>query len=1315
MNLILEVMQKGGPYVGPRGGLWEDAKRTIPFDKKKHEAKIKKVRKAKREAEKKKPQPQLTFNFGAKVPEKGPKGPKPTPPPAPPPKAVDPVVAAVATHPAPQAIDKRAVNAIFTSPVTKANFGDKLEEVKALSPESLAFLGGKVQTLADMYAAKGKALPPNIELLEKLVDSFSDPKESEDNFETMPDDVALKLSGSAANIVESMEGFLRDGKSTSAEAMQVSFSKTVDDALAHPGIVNHPQLVKDLKAAQVESAALMATVVHSQAELDRVATRKALVAKAKVMAAGTLTDAELTTKEKEHSKLKNLAIRDARRAKSSGTPTEAKAAEDAADHADWKHGVYEGEVYRRKVDGEWGTPQGPKEQESNFETMPDDQPHAGTSDLGQELARLKSSADEAIVSRRGLGDSSVSTRLIVLANQTRELLDRNDLSDVTRGDLQSTADWLLSEAKKFEKRGAAANLGDDIRLALQTAEEYGKQVLYQGRQDKRDGKSREYIVGVALPKLNAAMDGLKKFDRVEGVTDAHRKRLDSKKVEVQAVIDTINAGPKKSVAEPLPRKGSVSFADAKDKVMAKRPRKRKRGDELSLVHRPSGETRIKDSGKHVWGSRYDLAQIQKMVEAGDLVIDGTSLGEMNHEDARYLVKKQNLVEMPTLEAMRKHGMTPGAAIQVTAIIAAVKKAPNDSPESRAQYVSDLRRLEASLYRVQNTKDINELIGDWGRDGLELPTRIVVQEHIQDRSEAHKAARDYTKQTGKKHEVYYQSSYGHSSGSSYKVARKGDRPFESLGDPLSKMIDIRSRNTPKWWRSAKDLAYRADSEEISGEGNGWAVLGSNGDSKDEKKAAKAQATREARKKLAEQGIGITKRGFSEVKATRDVNRVNSEPLPDEASSDRIQGDFGLVGVQYGEEEYMTQADREHHTKQLEASMHNFANVVGAPPKAMALDGKLAIAIGARGRGKASAHYEQAHKIINLTKFNGGGTLAHEWGHALDNVLGERFGLRYVPKAGIYLSHMADYTDGEFEAVPEPIRRAIGDFVDVLRKGGDNPEVKDRRRAELKELRASRQSNVTSANAMLAVMSDLKRRVDPSKIPSMVKARQERLKEYKAELKGRKGAHKRLAAKSKANGTGTMAYLKRAGDIGALARQIEKYEAATVEIQSGGRTVREGDSAKYDQLSAEHSARVAIDKDYSKKERVLVKTIDSGMSEYMANSLEAGKQYWGSDREMFARAFETFIFDKMAESGMKDTYLASNNGDHPLYPQGDERKQFNTAIQNLLDAVKAEGVLQKALALILPLLPTQPEQQRLVLRKSLRKHPTERLTVALSVKA
>ena len=98
------------------------------------------------------------------------------------------------------------------------------------------------------------------------------------------------------------------------------------------------------------------------------------------------------------------------------------------------------------------------------------------------------------------------------------------------------------------------------------------------------------------------------------------------------------------------------------------------------------------------------------------------------------------------------------------------------------------------------------------------------------------------------------------------------------------------------------------------------------------------------------------------------------------------DFGIRGVQAGN--YVTDDDRAHHTRQAFVALHGLADVLQIPRETISYNGRLGLAFGARGGGKAAAHYEPSLKVINITRNRGGGSLAHEWGHFLDHMLGEQ---------------------------------------------------------------------------------------------------------------------------------------------------------------------------------------------------------------------------------------------------------------------------------------------------------------------------------------
>ena len=93
-------------------------------------------------------------------------------------------------------------------------------------------------------------------------------------------------------------------------------------------------------------------------------------------------------------------------------------------------------------------------------------------------------------------------------------------------------------------------------------------------------------------------------------------------------------------------------------------------------------------------------------------------------------------------------------------------------------------------------------------------------------------------------------------------------------------------------------------------------------------------------------------------------------------------FGFRGVQFGN---WVEADRRRcDLNDAHDALTDLAEAVGLPVAALGFGGKLGLAFGARGKGKAMAHYEPSQAVINLTKTSGPGCLAHEWFHALDNL-------------------------------------------------------------------------------------------------------------------------------------------------------------------------------------------------------------------------------------------------------------------------------------------------------------------------------------------
>ena len=149
-------------------------------------------------------------------------------------------------------------------------------------------------------------------------------------------------------------------------------------------------------------------------------------------------------------------------------------------------------------------------------------------------------------------------------------------------------------------------------------------------------------------------------------------------------------------------------------------------------------------------------------------------------------------------------------------------------------------------------------------------------------------------------------------------------------------------------------------------------------------------------------------------------------------------FGFRGVQFGN--YVEQDRRQSDLNEAYDALMDMAAVLGIPPKAISLNGRLGLAFGARGKGgvnAAAAHYEPDTIVINLTKGGGPGSLGHEWWHALDN---------YFAHMGGSVGYM---TTGRMVAgVREEMRQAFNRIRQAINNSGLRSRSKqlDKRRTK-----------------------------------------------------------------------------------------------------------------------------------------------------------------------------------------------------------------------------------------------------------------------------
>ncbi len=157
--------------------------------------------------------------------------------------------------------------------------------------------------------------------------------------------------------------------------------------------------------------------------------------------------------------------------------------------------------------------------------------------------------------------------------------------------------------------------------------------------------------------------------------------------------------------------------------------------------------------------------------------------------------------------------------------------------------------------------------------------------------------------------------------------------------------------------------------------------------------------------ASDDAGTTKKGKKkstfELIVADNIERIGGDPVTINSTED-LKDAFGFRDIQSGTWVLKDKTSAKFHVANAAAAMMDLSDVVGIDPKSLAFGGRLALAIGARGSSGAMAHYEPVQRVINITKMKGGGSLGHEWFHAIDNILGEVLGADGATGSGKFLS-------------------------------------------------------------------------------------------------------------------------------------------------------------------------------------------------------------------------------------------------------------------------------------------------------------------------
>lgn len=154
-------------------------------------------------------------------------------------------------------------------------------------------------------------------------------------------------------------------------------------------------------------------------------------------------------------------------------------------------------------------------------------------------------------------------------------------------------------------------------------------------------------------------------------------------------------------------------------------------------------------------------------------------------------------------------------------------------------------------------------------------------------------------------------------------------------------------------------------------------------------------------------------------------------------------FGFRGINFGN--WTKQQERQEFLNLTYDSLLDMSEILGIPPRAIGLEGKLGLAFGAQGRSGAAGHFIPEYNEINLTRKNGAGSLAHEWWHALDYYFGDQsIGTDFSGKPILSLDKQGNLRAETFTAIRNLYDKIMNADIDA-------EELEKRRAAREKQIR------------------------------------------------------------------------------------------------------------------------------------------------------------------------------------------------------------------------------------------------------------------------
>jgi hypothetical protein len=325
---------------------------------------------------------------------------------------------------------------------------------------------------------------------------------------------------------------------------------------------------------------------------------------------------------------------------------------------------------------------------------------------------------------------------------------------------------------------------------------------------------------------------------------------------------------------------------------------------------------------------------------------------------------------------------------------------------------------------------------------------------------------------------------------------------------------------------------------------------------------------------------------------------------------LKNNFGFKEIEFGQS--LKDREAKEHVKHFLAAIADLGDILDLNIKKLNQLGGLSISFASRGSGKATATYTALRRIINITKTRGGGAVAHEYLHYIDNIIPSinRSGYEHNQWASVKDSTQKRWYGSRVirNISNEDVSKSVTNIFNYIderlfpNENGGSSEI-GKRPIIKKTVQAYKGDNNWQIPTVFYVGSATP--IKPTEIDEYFKYFKQRFIQYK---------------------------------------YLEKLSKKNSEVL--GTIVQKFGLEEYD---FEFEAKT---------------------SQYLANSIVAG-DYWSREWELFARGFETYIYDKLAKANRSNTYLVAGfyfGEEYAVYPFGEEREKLFILYDAFIDAIK-----------------------------------------------